>query len=124
MTDGAFRKLLESTNEVSRRPDLPAPKAEGNEVDAAVAALKEWVGMDVDDAGIRAVLWGIAMEQKNSDVVKQAVQAIYAEHDAEMRSEFPEEGVEPKPEGGVPEATKEEPEGKKVEEDKKETEEK
>lgn len=79
MTDGAFRKLLEATSEVSRHPDMPASKAEGNEVDAAVAALREWIGLDVSDEQIKAVLWGMAMESKNSDVVDTAIKSIHDE---------------------------------------------
>lgn len=98
MSDGIFRKLLEATKEVGRRSGLPVPGVEEDEIDAAVDVLATWVGEEVDDKAIRAVLWGIAMEKKNSDVVDKAIDKIYSEHAREMEADTEDEDELTEPE--------------------------
>ena len=110
MSDGDFRKLLSQTRQI----DEMGPGEEGGgpggagagESDAvrvAIERLQDWVGKEVDVEAIRAVLWGAAMESKNSDVVTDAIKAMYDEHAGEMNEpeeEEPEPNVEPEVEPG------------------------
>jgi hypothetical protein len=114
MSEKGFGNLYEFVRDDMNREDVPVdqernvPDVETEGVDAAVERLREWVGEEVDDAQIRRVLWGIAMERKNSDVVDKAIDAIYAEHRGEMEdldSDEPMEGRNPSDHA---------PEGKKI----------